>query len=63
MENFPSMVVALNSDKIDGYIAEKPSALSAEFSDSSITHVEIHKNGFKYNSDEVNVAIGLKKVI
>ena len=61
MENFPSMVVALNSDKIDGYIAEKPSALSAEFSDSSITHVEIHKNGFKYNSDEVNVAIRLKK--
>lgn len=61
MENFPSMVVALNSDKIDGYIAEKPSALSAEFSDSSITHVEIHKNGFKYNSNEVNVAIGLKK--
>lgn len=61
MENFPSMVVALNSDKIDGYVAEKPSALSAEFSDSSITHVEIHKNGFKYNTDEVNVAIGVKK--
>lgn len=61
MENFPSMVVALNSNKIDGYIAEKPSALSAEFSDPSITHIEIKNNGFSYNKDEVNVAIGLKK--
>ena len=59
MDNFPSMVVALNSDKIDGYMAEKPSALSAKFSDPSITYANVE--GFKYNKDEVNVAIGIKK--
>lgn len=62
MENFPSMIVALNSNKIDGYIAEKPSALSAKFSDPNIDFIEFKQNeGFKYNKEEINVAIGLKK--
>lgn len=61
MENFPSMVVALNSNKIDGYIAEKPSAISAEFTDPNITHINFNENGFKYDTNEVNVAIGVKK--
>lgn len=61
MENFPAMVVALNSGKIDGYIAERPSALSASFSDPSISFVDFKDNGFSYDKDEVNVAIGVKK--
>lgn len=56
MENFPSMIVALNSNKIDGYIAEKPSALSAKFSDPNIDFIEFKQNeGFKYNKEEINV--------
>lgn len=61
MENFPAMIVALNAGKIDGYIAEKPSALSASFSDPSVSFVEIKENGFVYNKAEVDVAIGMKK--
>ena len=61
IENFPTMVVAINSGKIDGYIAEKPSALSASFADSSINFVSFKDNGFLYDKEEVNVAIGVKK--
>ncbi|WP_068269158.1 ABC transporter substrate-binding protein/permease [Caviibacter abscessus] len=61
MENFPAMIVALNSNKIDGYIAENPSALSASFSDPNITFIKFKDNGFEYDKNEVNVAIGVKK--
>lgn len=61
MENFPAMIVALNSNKIDGYIAEKPSALSASFSDPNISFIEFNDKGFEYDKNEVNVAIGVKK--
>lgn len=63
MENFPAMIVALNSNKIDGYVAEKPSALSASFSNDDITYVQFTDGGFEYDKNELNVAIGLKKEI
>lgn len=62
LDNFPVMLAALNSGRIDGYVAEKPSALSASFADDSITYVEFsEENGFKYSHDEIDVAIGVKK--
>lgn len=62
MDNFPTMLVALTSNKIDGYIAEKPSALSANFADPNISFVEFSENnGFNYDHSEVDVAIGVKK--
>ncbi|WP_073507718.1 ABC transporter substrate-binding protein/permease [Streptobacillus notomytis] len=61
-ENFSNMIVALASGKIDGYISEKPGALSAKISNPNIYFVEFSKdNGFKYDRDDVNVAIALKK--
>ena len=61
MENFPAMIVALNSGKIDGYVSERPGAMAAQFSNPNLTFISFDKkNGFKYDTDEVNVAIGMK---
>lgn len=61
LENFPSMIVALNSGKIDGYVSERPGAMAAQFTNPELTFIEFTKEtGFKYETDEVNVAIGMK---
>lgn len=61
-ENFSTMLVALASNKIDGYISEKPGAISAKVSNPEITYIEFSKeNGFIYDENEVSVSIGLKK--
>lgn len=61
-DNFNTMLVSLISGKIDGYISERPGAISASLSNSNITFVEFDENsGFSYKKNEVDVAIGLKK--
>ena len=61
MESFPAMIVALNSGKIDGYISERPGAMAAQFSNPNLKFISFDKNtGFKYDTEEVNVAIGMK---
>ena len=61
MENFPAMIVALNSGKIDGYISERPGAMAAQFSNPDLKFISFDKNtGFKYDTEEVNVAVGMK---
>ena len=62
METFPDMVVALSSGKIDGYVSERPGALSAVASNSDLTFVAFDEGkGFDYDVDEVSIAVGLKK--
>ncbi|RRD39537.1 ABC transporter permease subunit [Leptotrichia sp. OH3620_COT-345] len=62
MENFPAMIVALSSGKIDGYVSEKPGAMAAQLSNPNLTFIEFDKeNGFEYENSEVDVAIGIKK--
>jgi len=61
MESFPAMIVALNSGKIDGYISERPGAMAAQFSNPNLKFISFDKNtGFKYDTEEVNVAVGMK---
>ena len=61
MENFPSMIVALNSNKIDGYISERPGAMAAQLSNPNLTFISFNKEtGFKYETDEVYVSVGMK---
>ncbi|CAM3166382.1 ABC transporter substrate-binding protein/permease [Streptobacillus felis] len=61
-ENFSNMLVALESGKIDGYVSEKPGAISATISNPNISFVEFDKDkGFVYDRDDVNIAIALKK--
>ncbi|MDF2535304.1 MAG: transporter substrate-binding protein, partial [Bacillales bacterium] len=62
MEDFPTMIVALNSGKIDGYISEKPGAVSASAVNSNLTFISFNADkGFETSDDDVAIAVGLKK--
>ena len=62
MKNFPSMVVALSSGKIDGYVSERPGAMAAVASNPELKFVSFEgENGFTYEKSELDIAIGVKK--
>lgn len=62
MKDFPTMIVALTSGKIDGYVSERPGALSAVASNPSLTFVGFEDgNGFDYTTGDVSIAIGIRQ--
>jgi putative lysine transport system substrate-binding protein len=62
METFPAMIVALSAGSIDGYISERPGAVSAVASNPDLTYVEFSEgSGFEASPEDVAVAVGLKK--
>lgn len=60
MESFPAMRVALESGIIDGYVSERPEAVSASAANENFAMVEFTE-GFKTSEDDTAVAVGLKK--
>jgi ABC-type amino acid transport substrate-binding protein len=59
MEDFPTMLIALSSGKIDGYVAERPAAISAQISNPDVTFIAFEADkGF---GEEMTVSIGLRK--
>ncbi len=62
MDNFPTMIVALTSGTIDGYISERPGAESATESNPEITFIEFGEGkGFEASPEDVAIAVGLQK--
>lgn len=62
LETFPAMIVALQSGKIDGYVSERPGAVSAQEANPDLTFVEFAEGaGFAASPEDVAVAVGLKK--
>ncbi len=62
METFPAMVVALNSGKIDGYVSERPGAVSAVTANPDLTYVEFAEGqGFEASPDDTSIAVAVKK--
>ena len=62
LEDFPTMIIALQSGKIDGYVSERPGALSAVAANPELTFVAFEgENGFDYSDGEVSIAVGVKK--
>ncbi|NCC75512.1 MAG: transporter substrate-binding domain-containing protein [Clostridia bacterium] len=62
MDNFPAMIVAVASGKIDGYVSEKPGAISAVASNPDLTYIEFAAGqGFTYADENVAVAVAVKK--
>ena len=61
METFPAMTVALASGAIDGYISERPGAVSACASNSDFTFVVFTDGGFEASEEETSVAVAVKK--
>lgn len=62
MESFPAMIVALEAGKIDGYISERPSAVSAMESNPDLSFVEFADGqGFEASPDDVAIAVAIAK--
>lgn len=62
MESFPSMISATKAGNIDGYVSEKPGAMSAVASNEDLTYVEFEENkGFETSSEDTSIAVGLRK--
>lgn len=60
MDNFPAMRVALESGVIDGYVSERPEAVSASSANENFAMVEF-KDGFVTSDDDTSIAVGLAK--
>ncbi|MBQ2990248.1 MAG: transporter substrate-binding domain-containing protein [Clostridia bacterium] len=62
METFPAMIVALSAGAIDGYISERPGAVSAMTSNPDISYVAFAEgNGFEASPADVAIAVGVMK--
>ena len=64
MKDFPTMIVALGSGAIDGYIAEEPGAIADCAANSEFTYIHLVNNttGFTITDlSNVTLAVGLKK--
>ena len=62
-KDFDTLLVALKSGAIDGYIAEEPTALSVCYKDKSLDYIHLKNNdtGFTATDADVAIAIGCKK--
>lgn len=62
LDTFSALIVALDSGKIDGYIAEIPAAKSAVSANPSLTYIEFGEgSGFEYEMEDASVAVGVNK--
>lgn len=62
MKTFPAMIVALQSGKIDGYISERPGAVSAAAANPDLTFIEFPEGeGFEASPEDVAIAVALVK--
>jgi ABC-type amino acid transport substrate-binding protein len=62
MESFPAMIVAVASGKIDGYVSEKPGAISAVAANPDLSFVEFDAGqGFSYADENVAIAVAMRK--
>ncbi|MER2107249.1 MAG: transporter substrate-binding domain-containing protein [Solibacillus sp.] len=60
MDNFPAMRVAVESGVIDGYVAERPEAISAATANTNFTY-SVLEDGFETDIADVSVAVGIRK--
>lgn len=62
METFPAMILALESGRIDGYISERPGALSAQAANPNLTFISFPEGeGFEATADDTSIAVAVKK--
>ena len=61
MDNFPAMIVALQSGAIDGYVAERPGAEADTMANSDLSYVLFETDGFVASEEDVSIAVGLAK--
>lgn len=60
METFPAMIVALNAGVIDGYVSERPGAVSACAANPELTYVTFEE-GFAASEEDTSIAVALRQ--
>ena len=61
LQDFSALIQSLSSGAIDGYVCEKPGAISAVASNPDFTYVEFSDdNGFTYDPTESSISVGVR---
>ena len=62
LEDFAALIQALESGTVDGYVCEKPGAVSAVASHPNFTYIEFSDgNGFTCDPAESSISVGVRK--
>ena len=62
LADFAALIQSLQSGAIDGYVCEKPGAVSAVASNPDFTYVEFSaENGFECDPAESSISVGIRK--
>lgn len=62
LDDFASIILSLQESAIDGYVCEKPGAISAVASNPDFTYIEFAAgNGFNCDPTESSISIGMRK--
>lgn len=62
LPDFAALTLALKKGEIDGYVCEKPGAVSAVTAYSEFKYIEFPEgNGFKCNPEDASISVGLRK--
>lgn len=62
LPDFAALTSSLKSGTIDGYVCEKPGAISAVTAYSEFQYIEFAEgNGFKCNPEDASISVGLRK--
>ncbi len=61
MDTFPTMIVAVDSGAIDGYVADRPGAVSATSANANLTFVSFEAgSGFTIAPEDAEIAVGIR---
>lgn len=60
MDNFTAMRVAIEAGMIDGYVSERPEAVSSQKANENLKMIEF-TDGFVTSKDDTETAVGVKK--
>lgn len=62
MDTFPTMIVAVTSGAVDGYVSERPGAESAVATNPDLTYVVFEEGqGFEADPADTTIAVGVAK--
>lgn len=62
LADFAALTLALADGTIDGYVCEKPGAISAVTANSAFTYIEFAEgNGFECDPADASISVGLRK--
>ena len=62
MKDFPTMIAALTSGRIDAYVSERPGAMSAQISNPELTYLGFEGDvGFDYDTGDVSISVGVRQ--